>query len=214
MFDKLTSWWTNFANSPDKAGHKIVLLIVLFIILIMVDGQFKFSDNYFINSKLTNLEKINSILRTNNDSVTTIKLKLLKNEILDSRNSYFSFLKSTIIYSYNTTTARPINAKPIDNVIMFFCSTWFILLIMLAIPFVALVNAFENLPRTLYALILGELLIATLGAFVWFVLKQIPLVFGQPVLNYILGIIVNITIAFIAMRTNPLSPRKQRTVIN
>ncbi len=198
----------------DKSKHwtlKLAASISILSLILIIDYNFKLSYNHFIESKLTNLEKIESLKKSFTSNPSKIKsLNKLENEIFYEKH-YSELINKLFISSPKNIKVKPdkteitkikklntdlniVKNEP-DNrtYLSMFISTnliWLIaILIMIALPFTD--KQKFNL-KTIINLYSTSLIITLMCfGFTWLTFK-IPILFGMPFINYCLNFTLHI----------------------
>jgi hypothetical protein len=192
IFDSSSSWGTVLAK-----------FITLIVFLIIVDMAFNFTYNLQVSNKLSQLEKI-SILKAEykEDTLKLIEIKKIENGIFEKEHysEFFSRIFSKISFPKETKLQKthqnntPIikTTKPIFSLFWMAFSSSYILSIIL--PFLFFLPVYNKEIRTVngmagwtasVVMILGMIAISTWISF------QIPLIFGNPIWNYILNFLIH-----------------------
>ena len=115
--DYIQSAFTFLTDKTNKFISKLFLVFSVLTILIIVDNIFGYTYYSNIEKKLTQIDKINNIVKdTNLDLQTKNNLILLRKEIIEKKNiqDFLSLSIKNISFNNfkNKITNNPINDKP------------------------------------------------------------------------------------------------------
>jgi len=193
--DKTTSW-----------GFKTALFISVVALIIVSDYYLGFSYNYHLNNKIGQLEKISNLKKKyKTDSLTLIELKKMEQRVV-SKKHYSDelsrlFLKDSIksgtsqIIDQNkpdNNKPKTITNKPIRSIFWMAASSNYILAIML--PFLIFLPLYSKDGRKANAIVgwfASIIMIGIIGAITTWISYQIPLIWENPIWNYILNFFIH-----------------------
>ncbi|AMC10282.1 hypothetical protein Lupro_02995 [Lutibacter profundi] len=203
LFDNSKSWTFRTAAGISIIGF-----------LILTDITLSFTYNIYINNKIDQLEKIQTLKKDYKyDSLKLKKIVFLENKILNkehyteflSRNlSNISFKSSIKDQNVNQSTTDTITTtKPIQSLFwMVFSSNYLLVLIS---PFLILLPVYNRESRT-GAGILGwfaslVMIVAIVTLITW-ISYQIPLIWHNPIWNYILNFLIHTLLLILIVKLN------------
>lgn len=193
-----------FLDKSKSIGFKTGLFISIIGFAFIIDYCFNFSYNIYITNKLNNLESVNRLEQVyQNDTIQLNKLKIIENKLLN-RQHYLEFLsfhlskidlKSKKIDQKNTQTTNVKTSQ--TNIIrskfwMVLSSNFFLVLIFIAFIFLPIYNKDKQNKNTIFGWFSSLIVIAGIILLITWIAYQIPVIFNNPVWNYILNFIIHI----------------------
>lgn len=201
IFDSSASW-----------GNVLAKFITLIVFLTIVDMSFNFTYNLQVSNKLSHLEKI-SILKTQykEDSVKLIEIKKIENGIFEKEHysEFFSRIFSKISFPQETriqntpqnNTPNIKTNKPIFSLFWMAFSSNYALAIIL--PFLFFLPVYNKEIRTANGIAGWTASLVMIGgmiAIVTWISFQIPLIFDNPIWNYILNSLIHTSFWFLIIK--------------
>ena len=196
----LNSIFHFFTDKTRRLSSKAITTIIVISLIVFIDNTLSFSYYYNTENKI---EQISSVNKTLNESTLseTEKKKLLKlrKDIIDRKtwkDKTWDFV-SSMDFGNNNNLIKNETEEKIEEQIdkrsylwHFISSSWLILILMIAFPFVGI---FDN--NTPFGQAIGILLILEpfLYGIAWILAKLfsfIPIIFNNPTLSYILNAIL------------------------
>lgn len=178
-------------DSSKGLSSKALLAISIVFILLVTDNVFGFSYHRNIEKKIYQIKEINSILKDSSYSLTVkSKITELQEEILSRKNimeQTKTFLSKFPWLKIKKSTVSP-NLK--NPTLHFISSSWFFILIILALPVYAIMEKKTSWDRILITTIITIITIF-IFAILWSnILSLIPNIFGLAWINYILNALI------------------------
>jgi len=201
IFESSTSW-----------GTLIAKLISLLVLLVVIDISFNFTYNLDTSNKLNQLEKIVSLkTEYKTDSIKTIELNRIENEIFSKEHyseslprifSKISLPQFTndqkINHNKNETT---ITTKPIKSLFwMAFSSNYLLAIIVPFLIFLPLYNKESRTGNGIAGWISSLVMIGGMIALITWIAFQIPLIWKNPIWNYILNFLIHTLFWFLIIK--------------
>lgn len=199
----------------DKSKHwtlRAGIFISVCGVLFILDFTLDISYNYYVSRKLDNLEKIQILKK--DYSTDTLKLKkiVFLEEKIMSKKHYSEFIFPDFSFpdfSFNSSKKSSIpkitDQKPTKIVIpkattnntnipsyfwMFVSSNYFFLLIFVILIFLPLFGKDQRTLKSLTEWFAGLVSFSLLMFVVTWIAFKIPILFGNPIYNYILNVII------------------------
>lgn len=222
--DFIQSAFTFITDKSNKFISKLFLVFSILTVLIMVDNIFGYTYYSNIEKKLTQIEKINSIVKdTAIDIHTKNKLTLLRKEIIEKKNiqDYLSFFIKNISLNNlkSKITNNPVSDNPIKrNFYLQYISTAWLELIFLFIITVSVPkmihkkrdNEIES-NYIFFKYIVSLIGLLSIGLIHTILYSLIPIPFGIPFLSYILNFSITLIIILIVNKLGDVFDKKNRT---
>lgn len=192
LFDNSKSWTFRAAAGISIIGF-----------LILTDITLNFTYNLHTNNKITQLEKIQTIKKDyNSDSLKLKKIVFLENKILNkehyteflSRNlSNISFKTEIKDQNVNQSTNETTTTKrPIQSLFwMAFSSNYLLAIILPFLIFLPLYNKESRTGTGVLGWFASLIMIGAMGTLVTWISYQIPLIWNNPIWNYILNFLIH-----------------------
>jgi len=203
LFDNSKSWTFRAA-----AGISIIGFLVL------TDLTLNFSYNLHTNNKINQLEKIQSIKKDyKSDSLKLNKIVILENKVLNKEH-YTEFLSrnlskvsfkpdikdQNVTQSTNETTTT---IKPIKSLFwMAFSSNYLLTIILPFLIFLPLYNSDSRTGTGILGWFASIIMIGAMGALVTWISYQIPLIWSNPIWNYILNFLIHTVFWILIVKLN------------
>ena len=192
LFDNSKSWTFRAAAGISILGF-----------LVLTDLTLNFSYNLHTNNKIDQLEKIQSIKKGyKSDSLKLNKIVILENKVLNkehyteflSRNmSKISFMTDIKDQNLNQSTNETTTTiKPVKSLFWMAFSSNYLLAILL--PFLIFLphSDRDSSPGTgILGWFASIIMIGTMGVLVTWISYQIPLIWNNPIWNYILNFLIH-----------------------
>jgi hypothetical protein len=191
VFDKTKSW-----------GVKTAATISIIGFLFLADLLFNFTYNIFINNKINQLEKIQTLKNSyKTDSLSLAKILLIEKKVLNGEHYADLIFRnlSNFTFKFDVKKGKEVQKpkveiieKPIRSIFwMALSSNYFFALIL---PFLLFIPLFGKGARHLNAL-LGWfstlIMIGVVGSITTWISYQIPLILGNPIYNYVLNFFIH-----------------------
>tara|TARA_R110001606_G_C15298763_1_gene642349 strand:- start:181 stop:849 length:669 start_codon:yes stop_codon:yes gene_type:complete len=207
-------------DKTRNLSSKALFIVFGVILLVFLDNTFSFSYYYNTSQKITQVNKINEVLKDSTFSVLEKKkLIKLRTDIIEHKtlkDKSYDYLTNL-----NFETSEGDHSKIIETVkseaqrnsrIHFITSSWWLILsfgiFAIAIPFLLLTQK-----RDIFNTLLGFIFIEGFAYLIALLLSKIfsfiPLIDNNPIYNYILNVILSGIILFILVlvaknkKTNP-----------
>jgi hypothetical protein len=200
IFDSSASWGTVLAKS-----------ITLIVFLIIVDMSFNFTYNLHVSNKLSQLEKISTLKKDyKEDALKLVEIKEIENGIFEKEHysEFFSRIFSKIYFHQETKLQKthqntPIikTTKPIFSLFWMAFSSNYLLSIIL--PFLFFLPVYNKEIRTVNGIAGWTASLVMIGgmiAIVTWISYQIPLIFENPIWNYILNFLIQTLFWFLVTK--------------
>jgi hypothetical protein len=207
IFDSSASWGTVLAK-----------FITLIVFLIIVDMSFNFTYNLQVSNKLSQLEKISTLKEDyKKDALKLVEIKKIENGIFEKEHysELFSRIFSKISFPQETKHQNntPIikTTKPIFSLFWMAFSSNYILAIIL--PFLFFLPVYNKEIRTANGIAGWTASLVMIGgmiAIVTWISFQIPLIFKNPIWNYILNFLIHTLFWFLVIKFG----NKKKTITN
>jgi len=198
---------TFFEVILDKSksfGFKTALFISIIGAIFIADCFFNVSYNFFVSNKLTNLERVNNLKHIyQNDSIQLENLKEIEIRLLSKQHylDFISFHLSKIDFKSKTTDQKKdqiIKDKTINKTIirsrfwMIFSSNFSLILVFPVLLFMPLLGNEKISGSFILGWFASLILLAGLIIFISWIAYQIPIIFNNPIWNYILNALIHI----------------------
>ncbi len=212
--DYIQSAFTFLTDKTNKFISKLFLVFSVLTILIIVDNIFGYTYYSNIEKKLTQIDKINNIVKdTNLDLQTKNNLILLRKEIIEKKNiqDFLSLSIKNISFNNfkNKITNNPINDKPIKRnfYLQYISTAWleliFLFIITVSVPQMMQRNKDdEKANNAIFLKYIGSLIgLLSIGLLHTILYSLIPVPFDLPIFSYVLNFLLTL---FIIIITNKL----------
>ena len=202
--DKTTSW-----------GFKTALFISVITLLFASDYYLGFSYNYHLNNKIGQLEKISSLKKKyETDSLTLIELTKMEKKVFAKKHYSDElsrlFLKDTInsetseiIDQNNPANNKPktTTKKPIRSIFwMTFTSNYLFVIILPFLIFLPLYSKDGRKANTIVGWFASLIVFGIFGAVNTWIAYQIPLIYDNPIWNYVLNFLIHSLFWFLIIK--------------
>ncbi|MCK8143318.1 hypothetical protein MW871_15925 [Flavobacterium sp. I-SCBP12n] len=202
-----------------RAGVFISIIGVLFIL----DFSLDLSYNYYVNSKLENLEKIQILKKDySKDTLKLKKILFLENKIINKKHySEFIFPDLSLPsfdFSYLTKSTPKINdKKPTKTIIvkstikkvnlrsyywMLFSSNFLLVIVFVVMLFMPLYGKEQRTLKSISGWFAGLVSLSVMMFIITWVAFKIPLIGNNPIYNYILNAVIHIIFLIIVAKNN------------
>ena len=198
--DFLNSIFHFFTDKTRGLSSKAITTIIVVALIILIDNTLSFSYYYNTENKIEQVLSVNKLL-TDTTLTKTENKKLLniRKDIIDRKtwkDKTWDFVSNMDFRSENSLTENP-TEKEIEIPISersylwhFISSSWLIVILMIAFPFVGILDK-----KTPFGQAIGILIILEpfLYGMAWISAKLfsfIPIILNNPTLNYILNAIL------------------------
>jgi hypothetical protein len=203
LFDNSKSWTFRAAAGISIIGF-----------LILTDITLNFTYNIYINNKIDQLEKIQTLKKDYKyDSLKLKKIVFLENNIINkehyteflSRNlSNISFKSNIKDQNVNQSTTDTITTiKPIKSLFwMVFSSNYLLVLIS---PFLILLPIYNRESRTgtgILGWFASLVMVVAIVILITWISYQIPLIWNNPIWNYILNFLIHTLFLILIVKLN------------
>jgi len=207
----------------DKSKHwtlRASVFISIIGILFILDLSLNLSSNVFINNKIESLTKIQTLKRNyNNDSINLKKITDLENKIIDKKhysdflfpNFSLNFLIKSNIENIKdqspTKIVKPNIATNNSNIRSYFwmliSSNYLFVIVFVVMIFFPLYGKEQRTLKSISGWFAGLISFSLIIILVTWVSFKIPLIYNEPIFNYILNFIIHtIFIILIAKNNN------------
>ena len=211
IYDILKSVFDVVLDKSKSISFKTALFISVIGFVFIVDYCLNFTYNIYITNKLNNLETINRLkIVYQNDSIQTANFKQIETKMLNRRHylDFLSFHLSKIDFKSknidfksknidqknNQTTNVKISHSNIirSKFWMVLSSNFFLVIIFIVFIFSPIYNWDKQNKNTILGWFASLIVIAVIILFITWIAYQIPILFNNPVWNYILNFIIHI----------------------
>lgn len=187
------------SDKEKRLSQKAVTIIACVLFVLVIDNIVGFSYYYNNSQKLTQVTQIGVLLKdstlSKNDRLNLVNLR--ENLISHQSIKDWIWLHLSNIPSTNNDNKESVILNPYIN---FFTSTWFVLLVMISTPLTVIKdNKNKSIPYIALVMVLAEFMLYVTA---WLLAKgsaYIPVIFNQPLYNYILNCVINIGLAYLAV---------------
>lgn len=213
----LNSIFNFFTDKSQNLSRKALLIIGGIALLIIIDNTLSFSYYYNTEKRIEQIQGINKII---NDTTITkaerLKLKNLRSELI-IRNTWkdktYKLLSEIDFQSESETEeiiATPSEEPEVNRSYLwhFISSGWVFIFVMIFIPFVGLADKKTSIGNTLGILLFIEPLFLGLA---WVFAKGfsfIPVIYGNPIYNYILNFVLSFGVLFLMTKLGSNKTKK------
>lgn len=213
--DLLNSIFHFFTDKTKKLPHKVIIFLLALVFISLLDNFLSFTFSYNNGNKIEQVEGINKIL---NDSTLTMseknKLLILRKNIINHKtlkDKTYDFLTS--IEFNNDKNINKVNHEKQKEIVIqepikkqsetrnylwhFVSSSWPFLLLMIAFPIIGFLDNKTSFWQAIGIIIIIE---PFLYGFCWVYAKVfsfIPIIFDNPIYNYVLNTILCICSIFL-----------------
>lgn len=223
MFGDIKDIFELFLDRSKSLSQRAAFFIILVSLAFLVDYCFNISYSFYITNKLNNLESVNRLKTIyQSDTVQFQKLLIVENKLLNKQH-YFEFLSRQLsridfISSKVPETNHQINSvnNIPNNTIrsrfwMMFTSSFFLVIFFLLFVFFPIYNKDKQDRNTILGWIAALIVISVLIVVITWTAYQIPVLFGNPLWNYILNFIIHLFFVSLLIR---LASKSGRTTKN
>jgi hypothetical protein len=211
----------------DKSKHwtlRAGVFISIIGLLLILDFTLNLSYNYYVSRKLENLEKIQILKKEySTDDLKLKKILVLEDKILDKKHySDFifpdlSFADFTFSSLKNLTITKEINQKTTKIVIpktttnnpkirsyfwMLLSSNYLFVIVFAIMIFLPLKNKEQRTLKSISGWFAGLVVFSLIIIFVTWISFRIPLIYNEPIYNYILNFILHATFIVLIAKNN------------
>ncbi len=202
--DKTTSW-----------GFKTAIFISVIGLIIASDFYLGFSYNYHLNNKIEQLEKISNLKKNYpNDSIILNGLSKMERKVFHKKHYSDElsrlFLKDTIkseiseiIDQNNPANNKPktTTKKPIRSIYwMTFTSNYLFVIILPFLIFLPLYSKDGRKANAIAGWFASLIMFGIFGAISTWIAYQIPLIWNNPIWNYILNFLIHSLFWFLIIK--------------
>lgn len=192
-----------FLDKSKSIGFRLARFISFLAIFLLVDICFNFTYNIYTTHKLSNLESINNLKPIyKNDSLSLAELNKMESRLLN-RKHYFDLISyhlSKIDFKSKNVpeTKDQINiVKRITNnerskFWMILSSNFFYVLFFIVLVFFPIFNKDKQDKNTIFGWFSSLVVMAGIILLITWIAYQIPILFNNPIWNYILNFIIHI----------------------
>ena len=217
--DLLNSIFNFFTDKSQKLSRKALLIMGGVILLILIDNTLSFSYYYNTEKRIEQIQGINEIVKdTTLSSEEKNKLKKLRTELIIRKtwkNQTYELLSEIEFKSDSEeiTENSDIQVQSERSYFWHFVSSgWIFLLVMIVMPFVGLADKNTSIGTVIGILIVIEPLFFGLAWLFAKVFSFIPILSGNPIVNYILNVILSFVILFLLTKLS--GNKKKKTTGN
>ncbi|MGJ8760580.1 MAG: hypothetical protein ACSHXA_08525 [Polaribacter sp.] len=202
--DKTTSW-----------GFKTALFISIFGLIFVGDFYLGFSYNYHLNNKIEQLQKISNLKKNyQTDSIMLVGLSKMERKVF-YKNHYSDelsrlFLRDSTkletsknIDQNNTNNNKPITItnKPIRSIYwMTFTSNYLFIIVLPFLIFLPLYSKDVRSASTIVGWFASLIMFGIFGTITTWIAYQIPIIWNNPIWNYILNFLINSLFWFLIIK--------------
>ena len=195
-----------FYDKTTSLSHKLSYLIIFSFAIFIVEYHFDFTYNFYLNNKIEQLNNLNDLKTVySKDSLKIKELTQIENRVLE-RTHYSDFLRNLSLNDFNvfrkTDKPNEINSvnnkdltiinKPIRSRFwMIVSSNYVLILIFILMLFLPITHKRHRKGDDLAGLIAALIIIFVLTLIITWISFQIPLIYGKPLYNYILNVIIH-----------------------
>ena len=199
--DFLNSIFHFFTDKTRRLSSKAITTIIVVALIILIDNTLSFSYYYNTKNKIEQVSSVNKLL-TDTTLTKTEKKKLLniRRDIIDRKtwkDKTWDFISNMDFRSENSLTENPTENEikiPIETkksyLWHFISSSWLIVILMLAFPFVGIFDKKTPFGQAIGILIILEPLLYGMAWILAKLFSFIPIILNNPTLNYILNAIL------------------------
>ncbi len=211
----LNSVFHFFTDKTKGLSYKALLTILVVTLIILVDNTLSFSYYYNTQNKIEQVSNLNKILADSTlGSNEQNELFQLRKQIIERKTWKDKAWNLMSKMEFNKNEFTPTVTKPelieknivekdiIENDIVekdfiersyfwhFISSSWFILIFIIAFPFIGFFDKSSPLPQTIGILLVIEPLLYGIAWIFAKMFSYIPTILGNPIYNYVLNIIL------------------------
>lgn len=197
-------WDTLFDGSKGLSQRGFIILMII-ITVVVADNIFGFTLYYNVDRKLSLVEKLNTVVRdsslTASDKAQLAEMRttlITRKSLMDRA---WNFVKERTLFSVNQASAsdgRKINPE-LHWWIHFFTAGSVSIVMMCLYPF-GVIDKKSPWASIVGALIVGELLFYLAALLEAKLLALIPIVWGEPIINYGLNIFINFGTVYLIVK--------------
>lgn len=203
--DLFTTIIKSLTDKTTKLSHKFLMLFALVISVIIIDNTLSFSKNYNNTKKTNQIEKLNNIIKDSTLTKSEIKqLKELRSNIISHKtlkdHIYDKYLSIKFKNEKTNTSKYEADIKTRNYTVHFITSNWLLLLLMIVMVFVPFFSNEGSFNTMLLGVIFLEFVFFGLAWLCAKILSLLPVIYGNPNLNYILNGLISIGIFALLFR--------------
>lgn len=178
-------------DSPTRFIKKLFFVYMLIITLMVIDGVFSFSYYYNLDRKLTEVEKIENLLDSENLTVKeNEQLCALRQELIARPTFTEKYYPKLSWFNFFSGTDKR------NPLVHFITSSWFLIITAMIIPFIGLFSKSNGTSKLdIEAILIVTLMfvpILLIMSWIWtLILAQIPLLNDSPWINYVLNFAIS-----------------------
>lgn len=215
IFGEIKSYIDFLLDKSKSISHRLAVFISIITILIIGDYFSKFTYNIHLSNKLENLKLVSELKNTfKNDSIHYAELLTIEKRLIN-REHYFDFIfrqaskidfisRKVPAKSHQTNSVIKINNTPIRSMFWMVISSTYVLLILLI--FFILYPIFgkdKKYPYLLVGWFASLIILSLVIAGITWTAYLIPVLFGNPIWNYVLNAIIHLTITIVLVKIFP-----------
>lgn len=189
----LNSLFHYYTDKTKARYHKIVLGFFILFCLITIDNIFSFSYYYNTGNKIEQVVTINSILEDENitkeeqDVLTNLRREIINRSTW--KDSFYDLIQTITLHDFIPEFDK---GKEYQRNFWWhlFSSGWFIIVIMVAIIVFAMKDPEMAFLKAIPILFITEFILFIVLLSTSKLFSLIPIIFGLPILNYILNFFI------------------------
>jgi len=213
----LNSLFKFFTDKSQRLSRKALLIIGGIMLLILIDNTLSFSYYYNTEKRLEQIKEINEILNdsTLSNDETTI-LKKLRSDLIIRKtwkdHTYRIISQIEFKSDSSEITDNKENDKQNERSYFwhFLSSGWVFIFIMIVMPFIGLADKKTSLGTTIGILLVIEPLFLVMAWGFAKAFSYIPILFGNPIVNYFLNVILSFILIYILTKVSGNNRRTTR----
>lgn len=219
MYAEIVAIFKFLFDKSKSLNERAAYLIIIVSFLFLADCCFSISYSFYITNKLNNLESVNrlkTIYQT--DSVQFERLLIVEKKLLNKQH-YLDFLsrqlsridfksRNVSMTNHENISANIIPSNTIRSRFwMMFTSSFFLVIFFLLFVFFPVYNKDKQDRNTILGWIAALIIISVLIIVITWTAYQIPILFGNPLWNYILNFIIHLFFVSLLIRLVSKSAR-------
>jgi len=172
---------------------KILRIILIFVILLAVNDYLGFTYYYNLGQKINLIEKIEKTKSSKELNPDHKKILIELEEEIINRKHVFTQCNDYLSHLLFSEKQIKQEAQKERSLLAHILSSSIIWIVLFLIVFVAiLVDKDENDSETIWGIVIGLILLVFLAFIFQWALGFLPVIFGNPIYNYILNAIIQI----------------------
>jgi len=180
-----------FTNSTHSYSSRLIGFIIVLSLLFFIDNMLGFSYYYNINQKINQIERIENIKKhINEDSELLKNLKSIERDVIRRENVLSKFTNLFTKESLNGQNNNIYRSRILHTI----SSSFLFILLLILVPFFLFYQEKRINSNFVLATIFSTITFAFLIWLFQHLLGFIPVIWGNPIYNYILNAIVNVIV--------------------